>query len=222
MSKVLEFRTFSLEIKEATASATNLDEGHFEGYASTFGNVDQGLDIVDQGAFKVTLKNNKGKFPILADHNWSDHIGYNEAAHEDKSGLFVQGAINLKVQKGVEKFALAKQALKVGVPMGLSIGYSTIQATQDQSNINIRHLTELKLWEYSFVTFPMNVEAMVTTAKSLGAIDKAKFLIQQLKEQGISVSDLEMALRIEAAANDEDPTAICQSLDNLIAKFRNS
>ncbi len=83
----------------------------------------------------------------------------------------------------------------------------------------VRHLTELKLWEYSFVTFPMNVEALVLTAKSLGDIDKAKFLIHQLKSQGISMRDLELALREEAIQNDGDPTVISQSIDNLIAKF---
>ena len=220
MDKLIEFKTFDLEIKEAGTTTTEPDEGHFEAYASTFGNVDQGLDIVDKGAFKVTLKSNKGRFPILADHSWSDHIGYNESAHEDATGLFVQGAVNLKVQKGVEKFALAKQALKLKTRMGLSIGYQTIQSMQDNDRPQVRHLTELKLWEYSFVTFPMNVEAMVLTAKNLGAIDKAKFLIQQLKEQGISINDLELALRYEAAQVDEDPTKISQSISNLIEKFR--
>ncbi len=218
MKNTIEFKTFEFEIKEA---GTNEDLGRFEGYASTFGNMDQGFDIVDKGAFKVTIKQNKGKFPILADHNWESHIGYNESATEDSTGLYVKGAINLKVQKGVEKFALAKQALDLNTRMGLSIGYSTIQATQDPENEKVRRLTELKLWEYSFVTFPMNIEAMVTTAKSLGDIDKARFLISQLKLQGISIADLEMALRKEAASNDEDPTLISQSLDNLIAKFRN-
>lgn len=217
MSKI-EIKTFEVEFKDAKVDDAY---GRFEGYASTFGNVDQGNDIVQPGAFKATVKQNKGRFPILADHIWNDHIGYNEKASEDNSGLLVLGAINLKVQKGVEKFALAKQALDLKTRMGLSIGYTTIQAKQDDQNPRIRHLTELKLWEYSFVTFPMNVEAMVTTAKSLGAIDKARFLIQQLKEQGISTRDLELALRQEAAAVDEDPKEILQSLDNLIAKFKN-
>jgi HK97 family phage prohead protease len=216
--KVIEFKTFELEIKEATSDDKI---GKFEGYASTFGNLDQGMDVVDNGAFKVTLKSNKGKFPILADHNWESHIGYNEQAWEDSKGLFVQGGINMAVQKGVEKFALAKQALELDTRMGLSIGYTTIQAKNDQENPRVRHLTELKLWEYSFVTFPMNVEALVTTAKSLGDIDKAKFLLQQLKAQGISIRDLELALREEAIQNDGDPTSIGQSIDNLIAKFRN-
>lgn len=214
----LEFKTFELKINDAKSEEKI---GRFEGYASTFGNVDQGLDIVDHGAFKVTLKANKGKFPILADHNWESHIGYNENGWEDSKGLFVQGGINLEVQKGVEKFALAKQAQELDTRMGLSIGFTTIQAKNDQDNPRVRHLTELKLWEYSFVTFPMNVEAMVTTAKSLGDIDKAKYLLQQLKANGISMRDLEMALQAEAAESDNDPAKISQSLDNLIAKFRN-
>ncbi len=216
MSKI-EFKTFELEIKDAKAD----DEfGRFDGYASTFGNVDQGFDIVDKGAFSRTVKNQKGRFPILADHDWTSHIGYNEQASEDATGLFVKGAINLKVQKGVEKFALAKQALGLQTRMGLSIGYTTIQSQPDDDNPRVRHLTELKLWEYSFVTFPMNVESMVTTAKSLGQLDKAKFLIHQLKLQGISLHDLNMALQSEAARADEDPTVIGHSIDRLIAKFK--
>lgn len=217
MNPLIEYKTFEFEIKDTDTEA---DEGRFEGYASTFGNVDLGFDIVDPGAFKVTLKQNKGRFPILADHDWTSHIGYNESALEDKTGLYVKGAVNLKVQKGIEKFALAKQAQKLGTRMGLSIGYSTIQSKQDDENPRVRHLTELKLWEYSFVTFPMNVNAMVTSAKSLGAIDKARFILKELKEQGISLRDLEIALHSEAALVESDPTKICQSLDNLIAKFK--
>ncbi len=216
MSKI-EFKTFEFEIKDAKSDD---DFGRFEGYASTFGNIDQGFDIVDKGAFARSVKNQKGKFPILADHDWTSHIGYNEQASEDETGLFVKGSINMKVQKGVEKFALAKQALALSTRMGLSIGYTTIQSQPDDENPRVRHLTELKLWEYSFVTFPMNVSAMVTTAKSLGQLDKAKFLLHQLKLQGISLHDLTMALQMEAAAADKDPTEIGHSIDRLIAKFK--
>lgn len=215
--KHIEYKTFELEIKEANTAE---EYGRFEGYASTFGNMDLGFDVVEAGAFKNTIKQNKGRFPILADHNWEAHIGYNEKAVEDGKGLFVIGAVNLKVQKGQEKFALAKQAQELNTRMGLSIGYTTIQSKQDDDNPRVRRLTELKLWEYSFVTFPMNVEAMVTTAKSLGEVDKAKLLLEQLKLQGISSRDLALALQFEAAEVDGDPSKIAQSLDNLIEKFK--
>jgi HK97 family phage prohead protease len=217
MSKI-EYKTFSFELKEVDGET---DEGVIEGYASTFGNLDQGFDIVEKGAFKKTLKDNKGKFPILADHNPYEHIGWNEKASEDDTGLLVRGSLMLKVQKGAEKYALAKKAIELKAPMGLSIGYTTITAEPDKENIRIRRLKELKLWEYSLVTFPMNTQAMVTAAKNIGEADKAAFLISQLKAQGVSIHDLELALRKEAADLDYQPTKITESLDNLIAKFRN-
>ncbi len=214
----IDYKTFPFEVKEADDSS---DEGVIEGYASTFGNMDQGFDIVEKGAFKKTLKDNKGKFPILADHNPYEHIGWNEKGTEDETGLLVRGSIMLNVQKGKEKMALAKKALEIKAPMGLSIGFTTIKATPDKDNMRVRRLEELKLWEYSIVTFPMNTAAMITAAKSVGAIDKAAFLISQLKAQGVSIHDLELALRKEAADLDFEPTKITQGLDNLIEKFRN-
>lgn len=214
----IEFKTFGFEVKEAGVTE-NKNEGVIEGYASTFGNIDQGFDIVDKGAFKATLKMNKGRFPILADHNPADQIGWNEKASEDNEGLFVRGAIMLDVQKGKEKYSLAKKALDIKAPAGISIGFTTIKAEPDASNPRIRRIKEVKLWEYSLVTFPMNTEAMVTAAKSIGQLDKINFILRQLKEMNISINDLELALRKEAADKDFDPTKISQSLDNLIQKF---
>ena len=214
----MEFKTFKFKLDGVKAD--NADEGSVEGYASVFNNIDLGLDVVDKGAFAKSIQENGGKVPILADHNPYTQIGWNEKALEDSRGLFVQGSLTLKVQKAAERYALAKKALEIGAPMGLSIGYTTIKAEPDSTNIRIRRLKELKLWEYSFVTFPMNTEAMVTAAKSMGAIDKVNFLISQLNELGVSKEDLELALRKEAAQKDFDPTQLCQSIDSLIEKFR--
>lgn len=218
--KQIEFKTFEFEVIEAKEVGDSQKEAIIEGYASTFGNIDQGFDVVDKGAFKQTLKLNKGRVPILADHNPYEQIGWNEKASEDSTGLAVVGALVLDVAKARERLALAKKALEIDARTGLSIGYSTIKAEPDQANPRIRRLKELKLWEYSFVTFPMNTEALVTAAKSIGQIDKAFELVKALKEQGINLKDLEIALRQEAARVDEDPTLISQSLDNLILKFK--
>lgn len=209
-----EFKTFNLEVKEVEEKGNT---GILRGYASTFGNVDLGLDVVDKGAFKKTLKESKGRFPILADHDWAKHIGFNVEAEEDEKGLLVEGEINLEVAAGKEKFSLAKQALKLKAKMGLSIGYMTIKAEPDSKNPSIRRLKELKLYEWSPTAFPMNVEAMVTGAKSLSDIDKAQFLLTQLKEQGIGTEILEMALAQNALAAKKgyDP-AIGQSFDRMI------
>ena len=217
--RAIEFKTFAFDIQEAKEIGDG-KEAIIEGYASTFGNMDQGFDIVSKGAFKATIKATKGKFPILADHNPHEQIGWNEEASEDETGLLVRGALVLDVRKAVERLALAKKALAIKARAGLSIGYSTIKSEPDQSNTRVRILKELKLWEYSFVTFPMNTEALITAAKSVGAIDNLKTLIETLKAEGVKLKDLEIALRKEAADADQDPTKISQSIDSLILKFK--
>jgi len=213
MDKSLKFKTFGFEMKELDTAA---NKARFKGYASTFGNVDLGLDIVDKGAFKRTLKDSKGKFPILADHSPYDQIGWNIDAAEDEKGLAVEGEIDLNVQKGMERYSLAKTALEIGAKFGLSIGYLTIKGEPDKENPRIRRLKELKLFEYSFVTFPMNVEAMVTAAKGLADVDRASFLLEHLRLAGIGKTELEQALQIEAAVKIKDP-GISQSIDRLIS-----
>jgi len=219
MTPRVETKSFELEIKDADSN------GMIRGYASTFGNIDQGLDVVDKGAFKKSIKESKGLFPILADHNPSKQIGWNLRAEEDDKGLYVEGKLDLNVQDAREKYSLAKTAMENGAKMGLSIGYMTIKAEPDRQQTSVRRLKELKLFEYSIVTFPMNTSAMITAMKSQfdGArnIDSIKQLIKDLKTNGISHSDLILALQDDesVAAKQNDPV-IDQSLANLIALMK--
>ena len=220
MSKELKYMTFPFEIKEADDDGK---VGIIDGYASTFNNVDFGLDVVDKGAFVKTLKENGAKVPILADHDPYKPIGYNLKASEDDIGLKIKGEVNLEVALGKERMSLAKQALRIGAAMGLSIGYMTIKAEPDTKNPMIRRLKELRLFEYSFVTFPMNDKAIVTAAKAWkenGGIDRVQFAVNHLKEMGISLKDIELALRLSEAGNKEnDPTMISQSFKSAIEAF---
>lgn len=215
----VKFLTFPFEFKEVD-NDNQEKEGVISGYASTFGNIDLGFDRVMKGAFKKTLQENKGKVPVLADHNPYDQIGWGTKAKEDNKGLQVEASIMLDVQKGKERYSLAKKAMELGAPAGISIGYATIKATPDSKNPRIRNLEELKLYEYSLVTFPMNTEAMVTAAKSSGLFEKLQFLFKQLETEGVSKRDLEIALRQEAAKKDYDPTKISHALTDLANKFR--
>jgi len=209
-----EYKTFSFKLDDVDS------KGVIRGYASTFGNVDLGLDIVDKGAFKKTIKENKGIMPILADHNPQSQIGWNMRAEEDDHGLFVEGKIDLNVQLGRERYSLAKSALELGAKMGLSIRYMTIKGEPDAKQPRIRRLKELKLFEYSLVTFPMNTEAMLTAAKSLGDIDKAEYLINEMIKQGINVELLEATLAAKRAVHKSIDPAFGQSLDRLNEIFK--
>jgi HK97 family phage prohead protease len=210
----VEFKTFSLKLEDVDS------DGLIKGYASTFGNVDLGFDVVDKGAFKKSIRESSGKFPILADHDPSKQIGWNFRAEEDDTGLFVEGKLDLNVQSAREKYSLAKTAMEIGAKMGLSIGYMTIKAEPDREKPMVRHLKELKLFEYSIVTFPMNTEAMITSAKSLAGVDRAQYLLSELAKSGISRDEMKTALQTEAALNQEDPNRYIQSLDSLLKSMK--
>lgn len=215
---MIERKTFSLKLDNSEP-----EEGVIKGYASTFGNVDLGQDVVKKGAFTKTLKEqNGGKgIVILKDHDPYSPIGYNRKASEDNSGLAVEGVLNLAIQDAKERWALIKQAIEMETNMGLSIGYQTVKYAIDKANGMIRELQELKLFEYSVVVFPMNVEAMVTAAKSLGQLERVHYILKTLEEQGISKSDFEQALlKKEADRVNYNPTLISQSLDTLIKTLK--
>lgn len=214
MSQRTEIKTFSLKFDTVT------DEGMIKGYASTFGNIDLGMDVCDKGCFRKSLKETKGILPILADHDPSKQIGWNMMAEEDDKGLYVEGKLDLNVQNAKEKYSLIKSAQELGAKMGLSIGYMTIKAEPDRDKPMVRRLKELKLFEYSIVTFPMNTEAMITAAKSLAKEDKVRFLLQQIKENGIHIEELNEALRKEAAVREYDPTKLGQSIDKMIQTLK--
>jgi len=208
-----EIKTFEFKLEDADEN-----KGVIRGFASTFGNVDQGFDVVEKGAFKKTLQESKGLIPILADHDPSKQIGWNVRAEENDKGLFVEGRISLETEIARGKYALAKQALELGAKMGLSIGYATIKATSDKERPTVRILKELKLYEYSLVTFPMNTAAMVTAAKSWAEGSQLDFvdnIFKAAKERGMDQFQLLKALQnadFEAAIKkqdvDMDPTGV--------------
>lgn len=160
------YKKFPFEITETKELKT--EEGHYgiiKGYASTYGNVDRGGDIVRAGAFTNSLERYKiERRPIKMQyqHSMYEIIGGFpcDEITEDEKGLFVTGYINLDVQRGREVYALAKQ----GVLSDMSIGFS-IHENERLSNGNLL-LKELELWEISVVGEPMNTEAKITMVKS--------------------------------------------------------
>lgn len=212
----MEFLTLEFKLEDVDADAK---KAKIKGYASTFGNIDLGLDRVQKGAFIKTIKENGGKVPILDQHRADSQLGWNMKAKEDDNGLLCEGELDLNVQKAVERFSLSQTAMKIGAPMGLSIGYAAIKAEPDRDNRLIRNLQEVKMYEYSYATFPMNTQAALTQAKSLVGIDKANFLIAQFIKQGISVEEMTEALA-QRAAEAQDPNALVQSMQKLIESMK--
>ncbi|SEK37622.1 HK97 family phage prohead protease [Pacificibacter marinus] len=141
------------------------DGVEIEGYASLFGHVDQGGDIVQAGAYKKSLADLKAKgrsVKMLWQHDPAQPIGIWDEVREDARGLYVKGRLLTDVEKGREAVAL----IGAGAIDGLSIGYRTVRAQKghDQKDGKAaRILSELELWEVSLVTFPMLPEARLVT-----------------------------------------------------------
>ena len=135
-------------------------DGTFEGYASVFGEVDNGLDTVNRGAFVKSLDVRRPK--LLWQHDMAQPIGVWDEVREDERGLYVKGRISKDVQKGAEAMAL----LRMNAIDGLSIGYRVVEATKEGDGM-VRRLMQIDLFEISLVTFPMQETATVTDVKSI-------------------------------------------------------
>lgn len=218
-SKKPIFKNIPFEIKEIGA------EGLVEGHAGVFNNIDFGDDIIEPGAFKKTIKESGGHWPVLKDHMPSIKLGFNIEAREDDKGLFVIEQLSLDVQAGKEQFALTKLAHSVGASDGLSIGFMPIKAVPDKDRPVVRRLKEIKMFEHSHVTFPMNQEAFTNAAKNwnadnnkdLGIDEHTDLFFNHMEYLGYDYSEiLEVLHKYEAANQSTDPDEIIQSIDKAI------
>lgn len=145
------------------------EAGTFTGYASVFGELDSYREIVVKGAFAKSIRDYEegGRpVPMLWQHRSGEPIGVYTLLKEDDYGLYVEGDINLEVQRGRECLSLMKQkALS-----GLSIGYMLEDFTEDAKSM-IRTITKVALMEISPVTFPAGPSARVIEAKNYEDLD---------------------------------------------------
>lgn len=155
----IQYKTAQFELKREPDH-----DGVFEGYASVFGVVDQGMDVVERGAFTKSIVSGR-KVKMLWQHDQSQPIGVWDEITEDERGLKVKGRVLKEVQKGAEAQAL----MKAGALDSMSIGYRTVEATEEAGG-RVRKLLEVDLFEISLVTFPMLPEALVTDVKSIKTI----------------------------------------------------
>lgn len=161
--KHLDLTDFEVKFSDAGVAT-------IEGYASTFGNVDNQNDVVVPGAFKNSIAR---ELPRMLYQHQTDRIpGIWERAAEDSKGLIVQGR-TLDTTLGRD----AAEEVRSGAIKSMSIGYGTKKARFDRTK-EVRYLEQVDLWEVSLVTFPANDQASITLVKSIDAdIDAAAELV---------------------------------------------
>lgn len=152
-------------------------DGTFSGYASLFGRVDLGRDLVERGAFSAALaRRGPAGIRMLFQHDPREPIGTWSALREDARGLHVRGRLATGVARAREVLELMRgRALD-----GLSIGFRTVRATTDRKT-GVRRILEADLWEISVVTFPMLPDARVERVKGTAPAADPERLVRTIR-----------------------------------------
>lgn len=158
---------WDIDVKQIGEDPEDDKIGVVRGYASTFGNVDRGNDVIARGAFDRTIAEHRERgrpIRMLWQHNTSELIGGFPADRVmiDERGLFVEGRINLDTQRGREAYSLAKQGVLTDFSIGFTISEFEVETVGD--NI-VRRINDVDLFEVSLVGEPMNQAANIVEVK---------------------------------------------------------
>lgn len=174
------------------------DVGIFSGYASIFGNVDLGGDVISNDEpFKEIVKTPAGKVLTLFQHDsgggWGSTgagglpIGTSDVSQNNK-GLKFEGQLVMDdpfVQR-------VHTHMKAKTLNGMSIGYDVLPGGATILESGIRQLNALKLWEISVVTFGMNPKASIDSVKNITNIREFEDFLREVggfsKAQAVAIA----------------------------------
>lgn len=174
----IEFKNVSFDVKDI-----NEETNVFEGYASVFNNKDSHDDVIEKGAFTKTIQERGHKVKVLWQHDMWTPIGKAVEMKEDEYGLFVKAKIS-----DTDEGRRAMTLIKDGVIDELSIGYSVVKDEIDRDT-GVRKLKELRLFEFSPVTFASNDRAVITGAKEDDLLSTSLMKLNQELKAGRVLSE---------------------------------
>ena len=204
----MQVKSFSLK-----DGGVDIDARTFEGYASTW---DKDLvgDIIMPGAFTKSINEAFPAKRIKVLWNHGEPIGMPIEMREDERGLFVKGKIS-KTARGDEVLELMRDS----VVDTMSIGF-TIPAGKSELSGDVRIIREVRLMEFSPVTFAANPMAAITDVKRLGEMLRAQELSEQDKKYLASfVADIQALVKAEPRST--QPASKPLELGELHALFKN-
>lgn len=144
------------QVKQITVGDEEFYE--FEGYGSTFGNIDRVDDVMMAGCFTESLR--KMTPVLLWQHEMNMPLGIFTEVTEDSKGLFVKGRMP-KTDTFVSGRVVPQ--MKVGSVNKMSIGFTVPDRSAYEIDKGIRYIKKVDLFEISLVTIPANPEAGVTS-----------------------------------------------------------
>lgn len=210
-----ETKSLSLPLCEIKLST----DSRFEGYASTFGNVDSYNDTVAPGAYSATLKDRERPVRMRFNH-FSRVIGKWIELVEDQKGLYVLGELT----PGHALAEDVKASMKHGTVTGLSIGYSIPRGGYEKLASGIRLLKIVDLHEISVVEDQADLGARVTGMKAaIEEADRLRDIEGILRDSGFSKNEaMAIIAKVKKLSGDQreeiDPVAIKNAFDHLLTK----
>jgi Escherichia/Staphylococcus phage prohead protease len=218
----MEHKAFPLaEFKVDAAS------GEFSGYASTFGNVDSGKDIVVRGAYQKAIPAFLRDGFISWSHDWGNPIAMPTEAREDEKGLFLAGQFH-STPAAQEARTIANERAASGKRTGLSIGYDVEEFEIDKKGNRLLKVIN-PLFEVGFVMVPMNRDSNLSAVKgdlSPDSGDSMEATVARILGDGDSVvaefrKRLDLRLkegRTLSSANRQRLADIREALDKILAE----
>jgi HK97 family phage prohead protease len=161
MKTKLKFLRIPYQIK-AKGENEDPNELVIEGYGAVKGNIDSYRDVISDGAFTKTIKENGERIAFCLQHDIRNPVGKILEISEDKKGLFVK----VRISDANED---VKTKIREGILKEMSIGYVVMEAKSgEKDGQSVNFLTQIKLYEISLVTIAANELAMIENIKAAG------------------------------------------------------
>lgn len=221
-----EKKTFNCPFEIKNIDSTNEEFYVLEGYASTFGNIDLGDDIVEKGAFAKSIIKNPS-VPVLSGHDMQEKIGDTTRMKEDEVGLFVEIILPKDDTFVTGRIMPQMKSSKIaGRLQEMSIGFRIIDSSREtREGKQVRLLNEVDLFEISLVSKAMNPQAKVTDFKKDSSSDEdlnqeeksedINFEYKSVDEVPAEIKAIEKFLKFKGLSSNESKAIISRIKDTM-------
>jgi HK97 family phage prohead protease len=186
MNGLFKTKDIALELKDM-----QMAKGLVTMYVSAFGNKDAHGDIIEKGAYKKTIQENKHRIKHLFQHDINNIIGRPVEMVEDNTGLLVTSFVSDLKNGDYRKM------YEDGLITEHSVGIIPVKEAYDETR-KANVMRELRLFEFSSVTFGANENTPVVDIKSMSRenkktlFDKFEKLMKAMKSSSYTDSTFEL------------------------------
>lgn len=175
-----------IELQSPDQIKADAANGTWRGYGAVFGNLDDGYDVIEKGAFKRYRRKKNGTIRVPLYHDMRRIVGEAKVSEDDK-GLLVEGTLNMDLPDA----QVAHQLMSDGSIDAMSVGFNILdKGAEWDEDWRQRTIRKAELWEVSLVPFGMNRKAKITNVKdAFGQIETPRQLERLLREFGFNRKD---------------------------------